>query len=275
MISPFTSRLGMNYCPSDDELLQIEALLVEPSLRLKRLDEEIAVLQQERDFLAASIDPHKALLSPMRHLPLDVIQEIFVACLPTHRSCVMSATEAPVLLGRICSSWRAISLATPRLWTRLHVVDLSQPRGGPNPLVDAKVAQRVEVLNMWLSRSGELPLSISIYGTARDLLQTLLPFAARWQHIQTVQHSLEPWSRIAEADVPMLESFAIPSLGQDNWLAMFRGPRISGFTTSAGDFTTGNLPLRWHQLTALQMEGFPRGDSMTSQKNIADRFKVP
>ncbi|KAF8213696.1 hypothetical protein K438DRAFT_1105548 [Mycena galopus ATCC 62051] len=30
-----------------------------------------------------------------------------------HRNCVSSASEAPILLGRICSSWRAISLSTP------------------------------------------------------------------------------------------------------------------------------------------------------------------
>ncbi|KAJ7042012.1 hypothetical protein C8F04DRAFT_1078021 [Mycena alexandri] len=273
MISPFTSRLGTNYCPPDDEISQIKALLVEPSLRLKRLDEEIAVLQQERDFLAASIGAHQALLSPIRQLPLDLIQEIFVACLPTHRNCVMSTMEAPVLLGRICSSWRTISLTTPRLWTRLHVVEPSQH------WIDAKVVQRVEVLKMWFGRSGVLPLSISIHCTTRDFLRTLLPFAARWQHIQflNVPDSLEPLSHITEVDVPMLKSFAIPFLTQANWalLAIFRGPRISGFTASAGDFATGNLPLRWHQLTTLQMRGFPSGDSMTSQKILQMLSRCP
>ncbi|KAJ6456394.1 hypothetical protein C8R45DRAFT_1034332 [Mycena sanguinolenta] len=36
-----------------------------------------------------------------------------MACMPTHRNCVMSAAEAPVILGRICSSWRAISIHRP------------------------------------------------------------------------------------------------------------------------------------------------------------------
>ncbi|KAJ7022093.1 hypothetical protein C8F04DRAFT_245444 [Mycena alexandri] len=48
---------------------------------------------------------------------------------PTHRNRVMSAVEAPVLLGRICRSWR--SLTTPRLWSRLHVVEPSWRAGAP------------------------------------------------------------------------------------------------------------------------------------------------
>ncbi|KAF8138039.1 hypothetical protein K438DRAFT_1537299, partial [Mycena galopus ATCC 62051] len=123
MASPFAPRLGTNYCPTDEEVLDIADLLVEPTLRLKGIDDEIAKLQtaidklaEERDSLGAYVEAHQALISPARRLPLDIVQEIFIACLPTHRNCVMSASEAPVLLGRICSSWRTISLSTPRLW---------------------------------------------------------------------------------------------------------------------------------------------------------------
>ncbi|KAF8213683.1 hypothetical protein K438DRAFT_1550126, partial [Mycena galopus ATCC 62051] len=127
MASPFILRLGTNYCPTDEEVAEIKSHLVEPSLRLKELDDKIAELQkaidklaEERDGLGAYVGAHKALISPVRRLPLDIIQEIFIACLPTHRNCVMSASEAPILLGRICSSWRALSLSTPRLWASLH-----------------------------------------------------------------------------------------------------------------------------------------------------------
>ncbi|KAF8138028.1 hypothetical protein K438DRAFT_1543783, partial [Mycena galopus ATCC 62051] len=123
MSSPFASKLGTNYCPLDKEVLEIQALLVEPLSRLQSLDNRIAELQNAIDELAkkratvsAYVDAHRALISPIRRFPLDMLQEIFVACLPTHRNCVMSATESPVLLGRICSSWRTISLSTPRLW---------------------------------------------------------------------------------------------------------------------------------------------------------------
>ncbi|KAJ7698995.1 hypothetical protein B0H17DRAFT_926902, partial [Mycena rosella] len=121
--SPFASKLGTNYCPEDEEIAQIRVLLAEPANRLKSLDDEISKLQvaldrmkEERSRLGAYVEGHRALISLARRLPLDIIQEIFLACIPTHCNCFMSATEAPVLLGRICSSWRSISLSTPRLW---------------------------------------------------------------------------------------------------------------------------------------------------------------
>ncbi|KAJ7726388.1 hypothetical protein B0H16DRAFT_1592775 [Mycena metata] len=283
MTSPLISRLGTNYCPTDEEVPQIWELLVNPSSRLKQLDDEIAGLHkaidklaEERASLGAFVDAHKALLSPIRRLPPDIIEEIFVACLPTHRNCVMSASEAPVLLGRICSSWRAVSLATTRLFTRLHVVF---PRSADlTSLSDAKIAQRLEVLQTWLGRSGQLPLSISVQGYSSHFFQALLPFLSRLQHIQfmTTPPSFEPLSHITEADVPMLETIAVTRLPlrRGGWgeFAMFRGPRIMGFTASVMDFT-GNLPLRWHKLTILKMEA-SRGN-ITSQKLLTLLSKCP
>ncbi|KAJ7796606.1 hypothetical protein B0H14DRAFT_2207658, partial [Mycena olivaceomarginata] len=223
--SPFAAQLGTNYCPKDEEVLEIKSHLVEPTQRLRRLDEMIADLQktidklvEERDNLGIYVDAHKALISPVRRVPLDIVQEIFVACLPTHRNCVMSASEAPVLLGRICSSWRAISFSTPRLWARIHIVEPV----GPHNLTHALSAQRLETTRMWLGRSGQCPLSISLQsapedGIGRDasatsvqFLQTLLSFAPRWQHIQLTTPAsllLEIVSRI-DTEMPWLETIA-------------------------------------------------------------------
>ncbi|KAF7376850.1 hypothetical protein MSAN_00102500 [Mycena sanguinolenta] len=156
--------------PVHEEILEINALLVEPTLRLKGLDDEITKLQkaidklaEERSRVAVYIEAHKALLSPVRRLPLDIIQELFVACLPTHRNCVMSASEAPLLLGRICSSWRAILLSTPQLWSSMHVVEpLRSPDDPTSSSLEAKVARRLEITHTWLGRSGQCPLSISL-----------------------------------------------------------------------------------------------------------------
>ncbi|KAF7376847.1 hypothetical protein MSAN_00102200 [Mycena sanguinolenta] len=231
--APFVSRLGTNYCPTDDEAVEIKALLVEPILRLKGLDDEIMKLQkaidqlvEERSRVAAYVEIHKALLSPVRRLPLDIIQELFIACLPTHRNCVMSASEAPVLLGRVCRSWRAISLSTPRLWSSLHVVEPLWNPADPTPgSFEEKVARRLEIAQMWLSRSGQCPLSISLRSapggfsqtgsptpsaTSIQFMETLLSFAPRWQHI----HFTAPLSLLLVAmsprgvEAPQLETVA-------------------------------------------------------------------
>ncbi|KAJ7160048.1 hypothetical protein C8R46DRAFT_1106833 [Mycena filopes] len=284
MESPFSAQLGTNYCPTDEDIPVIKALLAEPALRLKHLDDEIAQLRkaidklaEERTSLVAYIEGHEALVSPVRRLPLDVIQEIFLACAPSHRNCVMSASEAPVLLTRVCSSWRAIAFSTPRLWARIHIVEPQRFQGGDLDSIEAKAAQRFEVLQAWLGRSGNCPLSISLIAAPEDtefmpavaspsptkpFLQALVPFARRWQHVELTLSpiGLESISRITASDVPLLESFKLqhdyqfPPRRVD--LANFgilQGPNLVSFCVLGNDIISETLPLRWNQLTVLAM----------------------
>ncbi|KAJ7134681.1 hypothetical protein C8R44DRAFT_771133 [Mycena epipterygia] len=292
MSSPFAARLGTNYCPEDNEVAEIKALLLEPTLRLKRLDDEIAEMHKalekliaQRDTLGAYVEGHKALISPVRRLPLDIIQEIFTACIPTHRNCVMSASEAPVLLGRICSSWRTLSFSTPRLWATIHVVEPTRPYGITSPLFEKKWIERLETMQTWLGRSGQCPLSISLESGQTEnavtpppldtpsppdlFLRALIPFAPRWEHISftTTTVALETLFNITEAGVPLLKSVALalqdrpyhhhPDHGFKWGLwGMLRGSEISCFSVSLGSFSPAELPLRWSRLTSLSISSF-------------------
>ncbi|KAJ7160071.1 hypothetical protein C8R46DRAFT_1106880 [Mycena filopes] len=301
MASPFTPQLGTNYCPTDEEIPAINALLVAPTLRLHLLHAEIAKLQEaldklakEQESLAAYVDAHKALLSPVRRLPLDVLQEIFLACAPSHRNCVMSASEAPVLLGRVCSSWRAIAYSTPRLWARIHIVEPQQFYGPDPALAGVKAAQRLEGVKVWLGRSGQCPLSISLQSrsengpesseSATSFLPALIPLAPRWQHIEfTVSPvALDSLLHLTERDVPLLESiklqheYRFPSPGmQLERFEMLRAPRIASFRVSGCNSISQVLPLRWDQLTVLEMSGPTWETSMTSDRVLAILRRCP
>ncbi|KAJ7649165.1 hypothetical protein B0H17DRAFT_1022522, partial [Mycena rosella] len=274
MSSPFASKLGTNYCPRDDETAEIKTLLIEPTLRLQHLDGEITDLHKaidklttQRAGLSAYVDAHKALISPARRLPLDIIQEIFVTCLPTDRNCAMSAVEAPILLGRICSAWRAISLLTPRLWAKLHIVEPLPHSPSAVAFFEKSLVQRIEAIKLWLGRSGQCPLSISINATGYDspaslnqILQALLPFASCWEHLNfTIPFpALATVSHLTEADVPMLHSVTISehTLGQVDWssLGFLRGPKVHSFRLSANAFRLAELPLRWESLTDARID---------------------
>ncbi|KAJ7162273.1 hypothetical protein C8R46DRAFT_955222 [Mycena filopes] len=281
MSSPFASKLGTNYCPKDEERVEIESLLVEPTLRLSRLDEEIVDLQKaidklaaERETLGAFVDAHKALMSPTRRLPLDVLEAIFIACLPTHRNCVMSASEAPVLLGRICSDWRAISLSTPRLWASLHIVIPPSDDRLTRSFVAETVALRLTTTETWLARSGQRPLSISLFDSRSSppptlgppainspFLRLLVQFAPRWQHIllDVPAAVLGEIRHLTGTDVPMLESLTInmtdsqPGIGFFDWnpYGILGGPRISSLAIPRQPEHFS----RWGQLTALSIGG--------------------
>ncbi|KAJ7437755.1 hypothetical protein FB451DRAFT_1570569 [Mycena latifolia] len=277
MSSPFTSKLGTNYCPRDEEITQIKTLLADPILRLKHLSKEILQkaldkLSEERVRLSAYVDAHRALISPVRRLQHDIVREIFIASLPSHRNCVMSAVEAPVLLGRICSSWRSIYLSTPRLWSSIHIVDPHFPHfPSQRPIFEEKLAQRLNTTKMWLARSGQRALSISLHAASSDsvdqFIRILLPFASRWQHITfaTLSLSLATMSRLTEADVPMLKSVSIIEV-RDPFHAnhtvpwdsfrFLHCPAISSFRFHGRSFTSPELPLRWDGLTDLSISLF-------------------
>jgi hypothetical protein len=49
------------------------------------------------------------------------LQELFLASLLKHQNPVTSTKEAPLILGRICSAWRTLTLLTPVIWASLHL----------------------------------------------------------------------------------------------------------------------------------------------------------
>ncbi|KIK66068.1 hypothetical protein GYMLUDRAFT_158537, partial [Collybiopsis luxurians FD-317 M1] len=124
--SAFASLIGTNYIPTTSELGILKTLLTDPELDLSQLEAEISRLQNALDrlFLRKQkikdyIMAHKALASPVRQLPAEILAEIFVQCLPDFG--VRDLSEAPLVLTRICRDWRRIAFDTPRLWQSLHI----------------------------------------------------------------------------------------------------------------------------------------------------------
>ncbi|KAJ7762580.1 hypothetical protein B0H16DRAFT_1529275 [Mycena metata] len=192
----------------------------------------------------------------------------------------MSAAEAPVLLGRICSSWRAISLTTPRLWSRLHIVEPSPSHSGSHfasdgAILEEKLAQRLETTQIWLGRSGQCPLSISLHGSHWEHLQgdvlvsktplfmgAIIPFTSRWENITLRVASttvLETLSGLTENDVPRLQRLVLGFPGETTPQPMFsllRAPRLSDFTLESAQANIQHLPIRWENLTHLSLRNF-------------------
>ncbi|KAJ7261288.1 hypothetical protein B0H12DRAFT_1106127 [Mycena haematopus] len=274
--SPFHHLLHTNYIPTSDEAAQIRKLCAKPLNDLSRLEAEISHtqailhdLQRSYRRVKTGVDAHLALLSPMRNLPPEVLQLIFTMTLPSDRNAVMHASEAPVLLGRVCSGWRRIALATPNLWASLHVVtppvDYSESDISPGKI-------RMMAMEEWLARSGACPLSMSIWvsreawgsaaaAASSPFVEAILPLANRWKHVElrVPSDSLDSFHYLQATDVPLLETLSITngdSLARDDWsgnlLFLHHAPRLH--TLSLTHDGNVNLPsFSWEQLTSLSL----------------------
>ncbi|KAJ3541964.1 hypothetical protein NMY22_g3688 [Coprinellus aureogranulatus] len=126
---PQSAHVGTNYVPSERELVQIDSFLQSPKRRLAEVSAEIESvqrvlneLQTRKTALSEVIHAHEALKNPIRRLPREVLQEIFIHCLPTDHLPTLDNAEAPLVLTRVCRAWNTLVQETPALWSALHIV---------------------------------------------------------------------------------------------------------------------------------------------------------
>ena len=239
----FVALLQNNDIPSESTIRELTESLKAPLNELREIDIEIQRLRElvenlkiKRRSIQEIVDDHNTILSPIRRLPLDVLHEIFFYCLPTHRNPIMKASEAPVLLTRICSSWRAIALSSPRIWSKIHIPLTGDPSFSPeygmvrdeailntrHQLFTGVLQRRCDVVRRWLSRSGTCPLSISITHPGsildtptpeeKEMFSILLSLADRWSDVDislpgNLHHTLQ--ANIQPSMFPSLNSLKV------------------------------------------------------------------
>jgi hypothetical protein len=87
-----------------------------------------------RENALRSIAAWKVVLSPVRHIPCEILGEIFPFCVDVADGTKSTddPRESPILMSHICSRWRDVALNTPRLWDSLVFLF---PRGFPKRAV--------------------------------------------------------------------------------------------------------------------------------------------
>lgn len=233
MTLPITLRRKVctNDPPTPQEIAAIRKALTATLDKVHALENEIVGLQKrysslrrESRELTAFIEDHKRLLSPARRLLPEILQEIFCHCLPVAHNAILDARSPPLLLGQVCSQWRQIAYSTPRLWTSIHIS--ARPIHLRNFTGSSRTIARKDAISAWLSRSGVLPLSISMYcnglGTSRTgspinsevqpYLDVIVSHARRWKIIHFTLRYFD-WApffaEFAASDFPSLESLHI------------------------------------------------------------------
>jgi hypothetical protein len=293
-VAQFKGHLQTNYVPSESERDLIKEFCAQGAQNLSKISMAIethrarlTILRREYDSLAEVIEPYRALIAPMRALLPELLQEIFIRCLPTRHYAVMHTSQAPLLFGRVCTAWRSVSLSTAALWSSVHVaVNVVEPffpgMTVDNDYVNPATLERCQSLQTWLHRAGHCPLSISLFFPSRfqeklqPFMDVIMPYSHRWKALKLTQvtHEQLPglWSLCPE-DVPLLE---VLEISDHRWveepdpdsLRFFRIP--PNLRNIALDYSNShmNIPVcSWDRITSLrlgsQMSFFNLGPSQT------------
>ena len=118
--------------------------------------------------------PHSSPISLL--IPPEILTQIFFHCIPSEQFPIPSHNEAPLLLTRISSYWRTLAINTPELWSAFHI-NYKDP------------AEDIPATNLWLKRSTNRPLSLSLaidFGEQNQqaILDALCRHSNRWKHVR-------------------------------------------------------------------------------------------
>lgn len=108
-----------------------------------------------------------------RRLFPEIQSEIFLYCARNDADDLLHPSKAPLVLTRVCRSWRAIALqSTPSLWTFLQI-----------PRMDSYNCDSLcRALETWLSLSNCRPLTISVIAPAQPYVDRLLAIIGAHSH---------------------------------------------------------------------------------------------
>ncbi|KXN83538.1 hypothetical protein AN958_01247, partial [Leucoagaricus sp. SymC.cos] len=178
----------------------------------------------------------------LNRLPLEIVAEIFSHCPPDFPR-IDSLVVPPLTLALVCKTWHHLVTNTARLWS---CFELALEGTGSSQWEDNEMKR---ILQLWLSRSGQSPLSFRIIydspGSALDLrsaefFKILLPHAPRWQHFQFHGPggglALLP-DQLSQTSLQALKSISF-RLGKP-WNA---------------DFNLSRFNIPWSQLSALDLQ---------------------
>jgi hypothetical protein len=271
-----------NHTENPSQAIEIRQIISVAQAHVSQIEEDLARLQilqnqlvHKRNEALACVDQHKYLLSPIRHIPAELLALIFSCCLPARSTKFnlrsedsdlyrkyhfsISCREAPLLLGRVCRLWRAVALSTPSLWSSFStaLIDTSTPH---------HIASGAQA---FVSRSGVCPLSLSLgLGLAtralRNVVNTFAPHSRRWQSLDLRVERMEVIKELnrVKGAIPSLDTL---TLGVDGRYSSsdqcpFRGifevaPSLRNFHLST-NLQPLQIKIPWSQLTCFIWTGW-------------------
>ncbi|KAF5371282.1 hypothetical protein D9758_004179 [Tetrapyrgos nigripes] len=201
-INTVRSQLRSGYHLSKGDITQLFTLMEQTERDMERIGAKITVLEEmkkrlevQRKVLEKHVDECRGLLSPIRQLPVEILEIFFSHYCSGSPSLIVGSRGieniGPLVLSSVCKLWRDTSLNRTSLWSRIDV-----------NLAAIKKQRITELIRLYLERSSPSPLTLNIswvvdtnserrrrgrttkqQGQLTLSLLSILETASRWQSV--------------------------------------------------------------------------------------------
>ncbi|KAK7057915.1 hypothetical protein R3P38DRAFT_1189520 [Favolaschia claudopus] len=216
--------------------------------------------------------------SPIQECPFEILEEIFKSTMDLGHTRKIGSCEVPVApwrLSSVCSRWRAVAHASPRLWTNVCIQVFSfdangSMHNGPG-FESLSITYPLDALEEQLSLSKDAPLSIDLSARERQdsyldqLLLRLINESHRWESLSIRwRDSARSFDTLATigGGLPRLQRLVIHPYSAvcGKWPTVLNSlftnaPSLREVFLCDEDFYSHSprLQLPWHQLRRLRM----------------------
>ncbi|KAJ7654663.1 hypothetical protein DFH06DRAFT_518732 [Mycena polygramma] len=222
--------LNSNEPPLDSDIPIVETVILDAGAwlgflnkEIERLEERQKELQAERVSLYSYEAQNRIILSPLRRMPPEILEEIFSWTLAPAANAIQHRryrpTESPWVLTHVSRGWRAAAVSNPSLWS---LVAISYQ---PSPLVSSP-SYPLPMIETHISRA--YTLKIHFYGCQTsdpnpqiESFKCLAKHALRWEELSLgLTSSLYPLLDGLRGRVPLLRRLAIEWDGEESQQAV-------------------------------------------------------
>lgn len=288
-LDTFEDLIITNDAPLDSDAHIVRQLLEGVPQRISILEERIESLsvildrlRLERRGLKKREKKLRPILSPARRVPNELLARIFeISCAAYYcdddNADTTDLESPPWGFTRVCRRWKDIALSLPKLWTFIRLPDVSTA-----PKTYAPLMQR------YLSRSGDLPLSIDVVWDdieleppARNLLKQIMLHASRWASVEfEFETDLETvTSAFNEIPGTLLALEVLRLTGLSCWPAeevadlaihaFGEAPRLREVSFKAVADFAENLAIPWSQITHFTCVEVTPGDMLNVLRHMS------
>ncbi|KAF8178095.1 hypothetical protein K438DRAFT_1978062 [Mycena galopus ATCC 62051] len=217
-------------------------------LRLRRIIRQLQIRVRE---LSQNLHMKRCLLSPIRRLPPELLQMVFLFAIPNRQwflTVTQSAMDA-LRLAQVCSYWRTVALDTSKLWTGV--------------LIRASTRHQSSIahLEFYSSHAKASPLTVHCHKIpGRSFMKKLTSLSHRWSEILlTIGNSPLEELNAVRHKIPLLTSLSLRNLcGRDGTQtndAFECAPSLRRvvLTINSGNVWPFSYILPWEQVTSLTL----------------------